>query len=359
MTLAIPTLAPDVPVKLRSGVTDTGHAALAYLMANAGHMQPADLRVGSGGLRRMVEKVFARWWAEAGLPARLTSPLQFHISTDLSRAGIRWTDGSRPQPGEPWLVLSAFTQVRRYYLRRKFESWHARRPLLASHALAVLYKALDRISYSLTPPRYLDFARRYWWQGGEDLAPGQRRTTGFLTRKMFETRFAACSLAPVMQPDWTPGPGLVATYRGRQVMCPTAARFEQALNAHGEAVQLIGSYPKRTRHPWAEVRAVENRLFHPCMLTRNAFELTELPVVDYPVIVRWRWNDDHTRLGDHWFAELEDSPSRAVFTGAWPLRNQQELEFVRTRLPATVRLIDATDRLLDLLADSSTGGFFG
>lgn len=104
---------------------------------------------------------------------------------------------------------------------------------------------------------------------------------------------------------------------------------------------------------------MEDAALEPLQLTRNAFELTELPVVDYPILLRWRWNDNHQRLGDHWFAEIEDSPGRARFTGAWPLRNQEELEFVRTRLPATVRLIDATDRLLDKLADSSTGGFFG
>lgn len=349
MTLALPTLAPDVPVKLRSGVTDTGHAALAYIMANAGHMQPADLRCGTGGLRRMVEKVFERWWLEAGLPARLTSPLQFQISTDLSRAGIRWPDGTRPQAGEPWLVLSAFTQVRRYYLRRKFEPWHTRRPVEASHALAVLYAALDRVSYSLTPQRYLDFARRYWWEGAEDLAPGRRKTTGFLTRKMFETRFAACSLAPVMNGVWANG----------------AWRACQSRRAPGTPL-TIGSrvgYGNLSftgdRHPLAEVRAVEDAGLSPLLLFRNAFDMTELPVVDYPIILRWRWNDEHTRLGDHWFAELEDSPGRARFTGAWPLRNQEELEFVRTRLPATVRLIDTTDRLLDKLADSSTGGFFG
>ncbi len=340
MTLALPTLAPDVPVKLRSGVTDTGHATLAYMLVNGGHMQPADLRVGTGGLRRMVERVFERWWTEAGLPARLTSPLQFTISTDLHQAGIRLPDGTRPQAGEPWLVLSAYTQVRRYYLRRKFEPWHARRPVEASHALAVLYEALDRISYSLTPPRFLDFARRYWWDGAEDLAPGRRKTTGFLTRKMFETRFAACSLAPAMQSGWVLGTALEARMR-----CAPGWTSRKALRDN-------------PRHPVAEVRAVEDAMLEPLILTRNAFELTELPVLGYPIILRWRWNDQHTRLGDHWYAELEGR-RRAVFTGAWPLRNLEELEFVRTRLPATVRLIDATDRLLDKLADSSTGGFFG
>jgi hypothetical protein len=340
MTLALPTLAPDVPVKLRSGVTDTGHAALAYMLANAGHMQPADLRVGTGGLRRMVEKVFERWWLDAGLPERLTSPLQFQISTDLSRAGIRLPDGTRPQAGEPWLVLSAYTQLRRYYLRRKFEPWHARRPVEASHALAVLYAALDRFSYSLTPERFLDFARRYWWDGAEDLAPGQRKATGFLTRKMFETRFAACSLAPVMQPHWARGATL-------------ASRPRLGLPIHSSVLE------RNPRHPLPQVRTVEDALLEPLILTRNAFDLTELPVVDYPIILRWRWNDDHTRLGGHWFAELEDNKGRATFTGAWPLRNLEELEFVRTRLPATVRLIEATDRLLDKLAVSSTGGFFG
>ena len=344
MTLALPTLAPDVPVKLRSGVTDTGHATLAYMLVNGGHMQPADLRVGTGGLRRMVERVFERWWTEAGLPARLTSPLQFTISTDLHQAGIRLPDGSRPQAGEPWLVLSAYTQVRRYYLRRKFEPWHARRPVEASHALAVLYAALDRISYSLTPPRFLDFARRYWWDGAEDLAPGRRKTTGFLTRKMFETRFAAYSLAPAMNGTWANG-----AWQARQ------ARRE---NPERAAAQQLRRATPADRHPVAEVRAVEDAALEPLILTRNAFELTELPVLDYPIILRWRWNDQHTRLGDHWYAELEGR-RRAVFTGAWPLRNLEELEFVRTRLPATVRLIDATDRLLDKLADSSTGGFFG
>ena len=29
-------------------------------------------------------------------------------------------------------------------------------------------------------------------------------------------------------------------------------------------------------------------------------------MLDYPIILRWRWNDDHTRLGDHWYAEIEE-----------------------------------------------------
>lgn len=346
MTLALPTLAPDVPVKLRSGVTDTGHAALAYTLVNGGYLQPADLRVGTGGLRRMVEKVFARWWSEAGLPERLASPLQFHISTDLSRAGIRPGD-RRPVPGEPWLVLSAYHQVRRYYLRRKFEPWHARRPVEASHALAVLYAALDRFSYSLTPPRFLDFARRYWWEGGEDITREQRKATGFLTRKMFETRFAGCSLAPVMEWTWSAGAGVARSHRRSDGTTP-------------RIIIPAGSHPRQIqRHPVAQVRAVEDALLEPLMLTRNAFELTELPVLDYPIILRWRWDDQHTRLGDHWYAELDAHKDRAVFTGAWPLRNLEEIEYVRTRLPATVRLIHATDQLLAHLADSSAGTMLG
>lgn len=352
MTLALPTLAPDVPVKLRSGVTDTGHATLAYMLANGGHMQPADLRVGTGGLRRMVEKVFARWWSEAGLPERLTSALQFHISTDLSRAGIRRLDGPIPQAGEPWLVLSAYTQVRRYYLRRKFEPWHARRPVEASHALAVLYAALDRFSYSLTPPRFLDFARRYWWGGGEDITREQRQATGFLTRKMFETRFAACSLAPQLHHDWAFNASIDVAHR--RYNKPGTPIMPWVIEG-----RVYGPNFRQARHPVAHVRAVEDALLEPLILTRNAFELTELPVVDYPIILRWRWDDQHTRLGDHWYAELDEGKDRAVFTGAWPLRNLEELEYVRTRLPATVRLIDATDRLLDHLADSAAGTMFG
>jgi hypothetical protein len=355
MTLALPTLDPAVPVRLRSGVTDGGHAALAYILANGGHMVPADLRVGTGGLRRMVEKVFERWWREAGLPEWIVSPLQFHIHTDFHKSGARWPDGSRPQDGEPWLVLSAWRQARRYYLEHKFGRYHDVAPEKASHALAVAYRALDDFSYSLTPPRFLDFARRYWWNGAEDLAPGMRKKTGFLTRKMFETRFAACTLAPAEDFRWN--------------VAATRANRGRPMNGYA-------------RHPLPEVRAVEDALLNPDRLTRNAFDLTEAPVCDFPIIVRWRWNDQNRRLGDHWFAELDGHanvddntaqeaadqrmhggarPARAHriarFTGAWPLRTLEELDYVRRRLPATVRLIHATDRLLAKLADSSAGGF--
>jgi hypothetical protein len=300
----------DIPRNLRTGVTDLAHATLAYKLVNQGLLQPEDLRVGGGGLRRMVEKVFERWWREAGLPGRLTSSLQFEIVTDARQHAVPGA-----VTGEPWLILDRWAMARRYYLRHLFGKEFERHPVVASHALAITYRALDLFSYSLTPPLFLQFAQRYWWKGADDIDAATRKKTGFLTRKMFETRFDPSTLAP------------------RTCRWPNGG------------------------HPWAEVRAVESAMRARPLLTRNAHDLTDHPVVDFPLILRWRYDDDHGRLADHWLEEIRPR-RRAGFTGAWRLVDVAEIERVRLALPNTVRLIHATDDLLDRLATSSIGGFY-
>lgn len=307
MSLTLPTLDADLPRTLRTQSVDPAHAKLAYTMVNAGLMAPPDLRVGGGGLRRMVEKPFARWWDDSNQPRRMTSQLQFFIETDFSAGDAR--------RGEPWLVLRRGGLARRYYLRHAYGQAWRKDAETAEHALAVLYRALDAFSYSVTPPIFLQFARRYWWQGGEDLAPGERKRTGFLSRKMFETRFHPSTFAPRLQTG---------------------------------------------RHPWPEVRAVEEALRARPLLTRNAHDITGEPVCDFPLLLRWRTDDQHRRLMDHWFTEdLDEAPEQnRQFTGAWPLRTTEELWQARYALPHTARLIHNTDQLLGRLAHYSLGGFY-
>ena len=171
-------------------------------------------------------------------------------------------------------------------------------------------------SYCVTPPVFLAFASRYWWRGGEDITKEQRKQTGFLTRKMFHTRFPEHVCHPRRSAGLTRG-----------------------------------------RHPWREVRDVERAMFTAPLLTRNAIELAGVPVWDVPMFVRWRWNNDEwLRLIDHWANEVGDN--RVGFTGAWPMRNIWEIAHVRRALPRTVRLINATNHLLMRLAQTSQGGFF-
>lgn len=307
MSLTLPTLSPDLPRTLRTQSVDPAHAKLAYAMVNAGLMAPPDLRVGGGGLRRMVEKPFARWWNDSAQPRRMTNQLQFFIETDFTAGEAR--------SGEPWLVLRQGGQSRRYYLIQAYGPAWRKDPEAAEHALAVLYRALDTFSYSLTPPIFLQFARRYWWQGGDDLAPGERKRTGFLSRKMFETRFHPSTFAPRLLPG---------------------------------------------RHPWKEVIAVEEALRARPLLTRNAHAITAEPVCDFPLILRWRSDDQHRRLMDHWITEdLDEAPHQSKqFTGAWPLRTTDDLRHARDALPNTARLIHRTDQLLARLAHFNFGGFY-
>ena len=311
MFLEIPSLG-ETPTVLRTASASTAHAALGYQMANMGLIEPADLTIGTGGLRRLIEKSWQRMWAEDDLPAEIPRfPLGFTI---LDNAEGR-IPGARS--GEPWLMLDCrASRDHKAYLQFKYGKAHEKQPEVAEHALATLYTALDVFSYCVTPPVFLAFASRYWWGGGEDITKEQRKQTGFLTRKMFHTRFPEHVCHPRRSAGLTRG-----------------------------------------RHPWREVRDVERAMSTAPMLTRNAIELAGVPAWDVPMFVRWRWNnDDWLRLIDHWANEVGDN--RVGFTGAWPMRNVVEIEHVRRALPRTVRLINATNHLLMRLAQTSQGGFF-
>lgn len=392
---ALPAIAPEVPATLVAGATDPALARLAYTLANAGLLQPADLRVGSGGLRRMIERVWLRWWQEADLPRRVGLNLRWRILTsagalsgarltiDATTVALLGLDGGASGHAAAWLVLDCDRAAARAFLCPGLAAYLERgrgtpaaRAAIVEHALAVLYAGLDRLCYAITPPVWLAMARRYWWGGADDLAPGVRRSAGMLTRRMFETRFAPLTLAPWRHWAWAaltePG-GPALAWNARVVEVPRAWQRRQvdAMRAAGlRGAPLLDPATGLALHPWPEVVAVEAALRR-ATLDRNARELTGRMVVDVPLHLRWRSDDDHRHLLDAWSHELDQAQSdaargsttrastaRVCFTGAWPLNTVDEIRTARARLPATVRLAAAVDALLCRVASRSFGGFY-
>jgi hypothetical protein len=195
--LPIPLISSAVPTTFGTTGTPPHVATLVRTIAQAGMFEASDLRTGSAGPARMVERLFARWAEQDKLPTRQAElPIGFEVNTAPIIFGH----------DRPMLFLSNTAAAARWYIGHPLRHWLGT-PYQAvlEHAVAMLYDGLDALCYAPKPPEYLAWARAMWWEGGEGEAitktvansknPMTNRNRLPL-RRAFDTRYPRWMQAP-------------------------------------------------------------------------------------------------------------------------------------------------------------------
>lgn len=305
-------LLDGIPDSVRFGADPPAFERLARTMAAANVMDAGDLRVGSGGMRRLVEKPLHRWWAAKRLPAALDClPLAFDVLPAPPAEEEMVRPGRAPEADSPVLVVTMHASPQRCYLKPVLEPLAQSAPEFVQHAIAVLYEGLDCVCHAITPREQLAFARAYWWMGGEDKADPKHEV---MTRRQFDVRVAPIAQAPRRWP-------------------PIVYEFA------------------RIPHPIEDaVRSVEALLDDPRILRPNAEAVTGHAPTGYPVIVRWRHGDPVWRLLDDHRAAFGDRWG-VGFQSLWeiPTEPRAFLAFL-DRVEATVNFLRALNNLIRRIA---------
>jgi hypothetical protein len=314
VNLDIPSL-DGVPMHVSTNAVPPALCDLARAMARGGLMQPSDLRVGGGGIRRLVEKPIERWWVERGLGKdRRLLPLRFHVvaGIDLEEAvGVK----------AAWLVLDSTGGWTRSYLERFTHGVGVACPEFAEHVLAVLYAGVDSTCYAVKPPDMLRLARAYWWKGTDD--EKRARSLGdreVMSRRRFDNRVPRITQAPAYN---------LAAFRRMQGFA-TIKRLTTAVDR------------------WSR---------DPRILRPNGHRVTGKPPGRFALALRCRYGDPVNRiLHDHWHAM--GRRTSCSFHCAWKIpEGRAGLARMLERIEATTRLVRAVEDLLLEITWSSTGSF--
>ena len=325
---AIPIINGRVPSHVGGAPLPATIAHVGALLADMDAYTAPDLRTGAAGPRRMIEKVWQRWYAEAGLPARLPElPVSFSV-LDAEEASLP----AACSRDHAWLALWADARPARWYIGEGIERHLADGldPLLAEHAIGTLYAAADALAYVAKPPEFLAWARAFWWNHGEDAKPTRCDVNGaysFPTRRRFDNRYPPICQAP------------------RRFKCaPVVPRGTVAIDLA------------------RKIADVQHGLRAKALLRPNAHLLKpDAAAATFAAFIRWKHGDYLGRLVDTYFHVIERHRVPMVrFVGAWPLATADDITRAQRGIEAHARLSQAAvDLLHDIggyCATSSMGG---
>lgn len=322
----LPTIPAEIPRAINTRMLPAPIAQLGYRMINAGMIEPADLRTGSAGAARMIERTFARWAAEDGAPASVRAiPGNFKIvdpTMDQYLSPLARWDRS-----VAWLVFAPDRAATRWYVGPTADALvKLGRGDLASHAMATLYAGLDAICYNVKPPEFLRWAQLLWWHGHESDKAAKaagKSCAGMPTRRTFDNRYPAWSIAP---------------------------------RRHPAAMNRI---PRHFRKLAEAIAGVETALRSRHLLRPNVPEFSEsLALNHFAVFVRAFAGDYQQRLVHDYF-NATDGKKAVDFHGAWPLRTIEDIERARCGIAANTILagkLEALGYRMGGIAMNSMGG---
>jgi hypothetical protein len=335
--LALPTISPTVTHTLGGGRLRPAILALADDLAAMNLFEAADLKTGAGGVNRMVEKVFERWWDAANPEPSREFPVQFFMAAPEDARGFYVdTMGHRRHA---WMFLANSSRPWKWYLgdAESLLTECADEALL-SHALATLYAALDDLAYCPKPPEYLAWAKNFWWDGADELPRGEAGSRGVPGRIWFDRRYPPILQAP----------------RRSMAACRRAA-----------------STSRRGRAPLATIAraclAVDAaRRTH--ILRPNAVDWRpHCYVSHFAIFVRSATGDNLNQLLDdyhhaagavHGYVSRERAFTNG-FHGAWPLATAEDILLARRGLKAYARLLSTTRLLFESLGGTATSPGMG
>lgn len=304
--LAIPRLG-KVPRRMLGGGVSPPLARMAQSLADGGFMVDADLRVSTGGVRRLVEKPLQRWWDERKIPAPRILPLKFAVA-----AGSDFGPHAPEQASQhAWLFVENSRRSARVYLHNLMHRFEGA-PEIAGHVAATMYLGLNASCYALKPDDMLRLARAYWWEGADDEKAVRARGGQVMSRRQFNNR-----VHPLLQ----------APHFDRRAMRRAPPRLQRM------------------------VREVESWARDPRVLRPNAQSLTGRPAGALAVALRAKYGDPAPRLEHDHFANVYDedgNPRVARFHSAWRVpQHRAGIQRLLDRVEATARLIGSLEELMD------------
>jgi hypothetical protein len=330
--LPIPLISNAVPTTFGTTGTPPHVATLVRTIAQAGMFEASDLRTGSAGPARMVERLFARWAVQDKLPARQAKlPIGFEVNTAPIIFGH----------DRPMLFLTNTAVAARWYIGHPLRHWlGSPYQAVLEHAVAMLYDGLDALCYAPKPPEYLAWARAMWWEGGEGEAitktvansknPMTNRNRLPL-RRAFDTRYPRWMQAPQSNID------AVINFNG------THGR-DRVQQQQIYTLRLALSAARHSRH----------------LLPANAHKIPGYAPGQIACYLRHRHGDYCGRLIDNYQHRAQRNGYKlACFHGAWPLDTADDLIRARRGIAANTRLAQALIDLVNEIGDVATSSFLG
>ncbi len=347
----LPTISAEVPTSFTPDAQSFAITELARVIANAGMFEAPDLRVGTAGVPRMIERAFERWAVEDKITTKdPILPIAFCITTLDTDDTVS-------------VLRLAQTNVHaRWYVGHRMKAWVGTplQPLLEL-ATATLYSALDALCYAPKPPEYLVWAAHCWWGGYED--ERVQRTI------QAERQAAAKAIVDGLVADGAAHNGLVVQEALRQEgledcmrvpnvrrsALPTRKRFDhryprwmQAPRRDRCALDLATKRDRRSIATAEAIETVEAALRSRYLRRPNMDTIFPEGVPNnFGCVVRYQHGDFTDRLIHHW-AEMAARKGHSFFSdhGRWQLQTADDVVAARRAITAHCRLLAATRRLL-------------